>query len=243
MQFIPVLRTKRITMHFREPTIIEAIEIAGMDPARHELGVTRLLGCVVERVECEDPRLKNCLAWTVQERMMAVGHYLAAVADDGPDFSIGDYRFTSYLRVEVDYPAASVEVALSDAPREVHQLIGAEAEAIEAFAESRRDWVFAALAAQVRVPGEIVPDPVERRADYDAWLRQRVEALKGSSESAFVELVAAQIDGQNRLAHLFNIGIGADGFVALPATEGEAGIPPARFLVASCVTPLAKALR
>lgn len=51
--------------------------------------------------------------WTVQGRMLAVCHYLASTAG-GPDFSLGDGRYSDYLDGASDIPTAVASVEIGE---------------------------------------------------------------------------------------------------------------------------------
>ena len=108
MIHIPKFRTRRITATLRELSIGESIKIASIPAHLEEATCTAFLRCAIESATgVEDPA-----NWTVQERIFGIAHYLASSAEDGPDFSLGDGRYSDYLAGASDIPTAvaSVEV-------------------------------------------------------------------------------------------------------------------------------------
>ena len=89
----PPLRMKRFTVRLHELTIGDGITIAGLSPAFPQAEATAFLRAVSEKGgTAPDP-----LDWTVQERTFAICHYIAATAEDGPDFSVGDGHYSDYV--------------------------------------------------------------------------------------------------------------------------------------------------
>ena len=93
MIHFPILRTRRLTVQLRELPIAESIAVASMPPHLYEASCTAFLRGAIETVDgISDPA-----QWTVQERTLAVCHYLACTLEDGPDFAVGNGRFSDYL--------------------------------------------------------------------------------------------------------------------------------------------------
>lgn len=239
----PILRMSRLEVQLRELTMREAIALAAMPPGRHEAAADRLLSHVVASVrgDLPDPR-----AWTVQERMLAVAHYIASTSDGGGNFEIGDGRFLDYLDPAADRVLDEVDVgeACGDSWR-MRQLTGAEALAMETICATRVEWVHADMAARLYAPNEsgaARPDPMARSGDYAVWLQERREVFRDMPESDFEDLFAAYERGRLALHHLFWTGFEDAGHVVLPKTEGGTGteLRPARFPATSCVGRIAR---
>lgn len=242
MQHFPILRVHGLQLQLRELTIAQAVALAAMPPHCEQAGVTAFLRAATQSAAGaagSDP-----LHWTVQQRTLAVAHYLSVVSDDGPDFLIGQARYSDYLDAAADshaQPAILGEVA-GDNWSIVH-LTGAMAESIERLAGEVRDahdgsltarlhWTIGAMAAQLTRTGD-ASAPVEDGAALDTYLQQRMRVFAQYPESDFSQLLELFFAGQERLHHLLRIGFGDEGIVILPReNEKEAGgelLPPARF--------------
>ena len=96
MIYFPELRTRRLTIQLREISILDGVTISAMPTGMEQAETTALLRAALESVsDGSDP-----LEWTIEERTLAVCHYLAATSEEGPDFSVGDYHFTDYVDME-----------------------------------------------------------------------------------------------------------------------------------------------
>lgn len=225
----------------RELSIGDAIALASMPPSQDEAACTALLRRAVESVKGEaDPAL-----WTVQERIMAVCHYLAVTCDDGPDFSVGGGRYSDYLDGAAQGDSDSVLAGeLEGDEWHVCQLTGAMVEAIERVKgeisgiDGRLHWLLGGMAAQLYRPSESIPDATG--GEYDEWLAQRMRVLASFPESDFAKLLLLYQRARSRLHHLFAIEFSSEGIVAVPK-EGAANVdlPPARFPASACLSKLA----
>lgn len=247
MIHIPPLRTRRLTVQLRELTIGESITLAGMPPGRHEAESTAFLRKVIESVTgVDDPA-----TWTVQERMLAVCHYLAATAPDGPDFAVGgEARYSDYLDGANDYPAGDL-VDGGDVGGDfwqVRHLTGAMAESIERMegevdgASGRLHWLVGCMAAQMVIRGEAAIDPSAGEGVFDEFLVSRMRAFLSYPENEFALLLTLFIEARAKLAHLFRVEITDGGLVALAKGGDASSLPPARFPVGSCLSRMAKEL-
>lgn len=245
MIHIPPLRTRRLNVRMHELRIGDAMRLAAISPALHELATTEFLRAVVP-AEAGDVRL-----WSVQERMLAVCHYLSATATDGvPDFAIGGGgHLSDYLDTSRDY-VASVDVGQACGDQWVCvPLTGMAAEAIELQAPSADDrahWLVSMMAAQLlRVDdqGAVLPDdqPPQDDAGLSEWLRHRRAVFCDYPQSDFGALLQLFYVGEAGIRHFFAIDPGHDGIVAT-AKGGGADLPPVRFPVGQCIDPVARGL-
>lgn len=244
----PVLRTRRLTVQLRELSIGESITVANMPAHLNEAGCTAFLRSVVkDSGEFSDP-----LHWTVQERMMAVCHYLASVSDDGPDFSVGNGRFSDYLDgSDHQAPLLPETIKIGDVGGDtwhIRHLTGAMAESIErltgeiAGITGRLHWLLGCMAAQLVRQSESALDPAEGEGAFDQYLAERMRVLSGYPESDFANLMHLYLVEREKLSHLFNIHFADDGLVALPKGGMASGLPPARFPAYSCISRFAQQL-
>lgn len=240
MIHIPVLRTRRLTVQLKELSLGESIALAAMPVQFEEAACTAFLRrAVVSCKGIEDPA-----QWTVQERMLGVCHYLAAVADDGPDFSLGEGRYSDYLDGTADMTPGQVDVGEvgGDAWRMRH-LTGVMAESIERMAgevegvSGRLHWLLGSMAAQMVRAGETPPDPCEGEGIFDEYLVARMRVMAGFPASDFEVLAVRHAQGRDKLHHLFHTEFSSDGLVALPKGGGD--LPPARFPARTCLTRMA----
>jgi hypothetical protein len=251
MLHFPTLRTRRLTVQLRELSIGESISIAGMPSHLEEATTTAFLRKAVESVQgIDDPA-----NWTVQERIMAVCHYLASVSDDGPDFSVGENgKYLDYLDGAIDEPATLENVEICTIGGDVWQinhLTGAMAESIERLCDEididgssrKARWFIGGMAAQLTMKGEDVPKPSGGEGAFDDFLLSRMRVIAAYPESDFAQLMSGYLDGRNKLHHLFRIEFANDGIVVMPTEGGVArGLSPARFPAHNCVSELAKNL-
>ncbi|MGL4446333.1 MAG: hypothetical protein ACRCYV_07250 [Aeromonas sp.] len=243
---IPALRTKRLTVRLRELTIRDAMALAVIPPELQHEAASRFLLAAVEQVEgVADPA-----DWTVQERTLAICHYMAHTLDDGPDFALagGDCHYSDYLLGEVDYPADRVALGtLSGDCWHMRQLTGRLAQAIERLEgevgaiSPFTHWQVGLMAAQL-VPND--DDGIgQSDGDLDAVLLARMQVLLNYPEGDFAQLAALFYQGEQQLAHLLRISHGDDGVIVMPARSNDeevSALPPARFCASACITPLAR---
>lgn len=241
----PVMRTKRLTVQLKELSMLDAIGLASIPQHMGEEATTVFLKAAVAEVKgIEDPA-----QWTVQERTLAVCHYMASTLDDGPDFALaeGASHYSDYLMGDKDYGLEQVEIGEVEGDSwVVRHLTGAMAGAIERLQgevpgiTGRTHWQIGTMAAQM-VPNGDAGDP-GNEGEFDAFLLERMRVIANFPESVFVRLASAFEDANAQLAHLFNMAIDDDGFIALPREDSAAGKPPARFPVGACITELARFL-
>lgn len=247
MLHFPVLRTRRLTVQLRELSIGESISIAAMPAHLEEASCTAFLRRAVESAKgIADPA-----HWTVQERMLMVCHYLAAVSDDGPDFALGEGCYSDYLDGGADISTSIHHVDVGDVGGDtwhVRHMTGAMAESIERTAgevagiSGRLHWLLGGMAAQMVRASETVPDASEGEGAFDEFLVDRMRVMSGFPESDFSVLMSRYATGREKLHHLFGVEFTADGLVALPKGGAARDLPPARFPVRSCISQMARDL-
>lgn len=239
----PVLRTKRLTVRMKELAMIDAIALAAIPDYLNEEATTAFLRASIDSVQgVESPE-----DWTVQERTMAVCHYMASALDDGPDFSLagGEARFSDYLVGDQDYPDDLIDIGDIEGDRwEVRHLTGAMAGSIERLqgelpkVTGDAHWRIGRMAAQLIPNGKAVPTD----GDIDAAMIERMGVIANYPESVFTRLMSAFELSRQALDHLFIVEADEHGLIALPKGGSAAEKPPARFPVSACLTDLAKYL-
>lgn len=242
IHFRPIV-TSRLNVQLRELTMRQALEVAAVPPQQDEAATTVLLRSCIQS---STGRVSDPAQWTVQECMLVRAHYLSAVADDGPNFSVGKGRFLDYLLADMDAVVDSADAgkACGDHWR-AHQLTGAQAEIMERMCQSRNDWLVADMAARLHAEDDEDDRPPDAVADpnaYGEWLAKRRDVILGLSEGEFLDLFGAYQAGLAELRHLFDIGFDAAGHLALPINREDGGdtmLAPARFPARSCVSRLA----
>lgn len=238
------IKTRRMSVRLKELTIGQAIALCKLPAERHELMTTEFLRQAAADAQAPgaayvaDPRL-----WSVQERARLVCHYLAQVADDGPDFEVGDGRLTDYLDFTTDL-ATTERVRHPNLPGwSFGLLLGGHAELLERSCETRGDWLLGAMACQSVRDGDELSDDLLTLNDIDQLteLNRRTEAIKALPESEF-ELLLSAFDGActGELYHFLSIGFDDAGVVF--EARGEAGLAPARFLADSCIGVAARSI-
>lgn len=250
MIFFPTLRTRRLTLQMQELSIGDAIELASMPAGRGEAEITAFLHGAIKAVEKGPTDPKD---WTVQERMMAVAHYLAATTE--ANFSLGQGRFSDYLLGEIEGHTLE-DQSLGEICGDkwtFRQLTGAMAESIERTVGDvdgipvRVHWLVGAMAFQMVNDGENKEDGAGE--PIDDWLLRRMRTFLKLPESSFVELMRAWIIARQKTEHLFRIEYTNEGIVAMPIHENKEGaegqentLPPARFPARACIGDWARAM-
>ena len=244
MIHIPALRSKRITARLQELSILDAIGLASIPDHLPEEATTAFLrAAVAEASGVADPQ-----QWTVQERILAVCHYMASTFDDGPDFSLagGQSRYSDYLLGDQQYSVPEIDIGELEGDQwVVRHLTGARAASIERLQgeipgiSGRTHWQVGAMAAQMVPNGDGGPE--EGDGEIDAFLLQRMRVIAGFPESAFAILLDRYLGACERLQHLFRIGFDDDGLIVLPR-EDAGGLPAARFPAGTCITRLARSM-
>lgn len=243
MIHMPPLRSKRITARLKELSILDAIGLASIPEDMHEEAATAFLrGAVVEASGIADPQ-----HWTVQERILAVCHYMASTYDDGPDFAVADKaKYSDYLLGDQQYSVPEIDIGDIEGDHwSVRHLTGVRAASIERLhgeipgVAGRTHWRIGLMAAQMVPNGDGGPEDGD--GEIDAFLLQRMRVIGGYPESVFARLLDGYTQACAKLQHLFRIDFDDKGLVVLPR-EDAAGLPAARFPAGSCVTALARSM-
>jgi hypothetical protein len=247
LKHFPILRTRRLTVQFQELAIGDAISVASMPEHLTEAECTAFLKFAIKEVTSESPDPAD---WTVQERALGVAHYLASVAEDGPDFSLGQNKYSDFLDGTADISVALKQVPIGnvgDEDWEIRHLTGSMAESIERLMgdveqlSPRLHWVVGAMAAQLVRVAEDEP-ALDTPALYDQWLLHRMQVLMNIAESDFEQLMGAYNAGREKLHHLFAYSFNEDGIVVLTKEGGAEGGSSARFSVSACLSRLARTM-
>lgn len=253
------LTTSRLNVQLRELPIAEAIRVARMPNLAVEAEATVFLrAAIADGGPLPDPEL-----WTVQERNLAVCHYLMCIQPEGQsrDFAVGTLgKFSDYFDGKTDIPAGTaeepVDLGVVDGTHYgLRHLLGYMAEGIERTAplmlpadadddDRRLHWVFGCMAAQLvelSPTADVPQDPGPGLPGaYDDWLMAFITGLQQMPESEFTRLLAAYMQGQEKLRHLFDWEISPYGGVQFkPGKEAAADLPPATFPSRTCLSPTA----
>jgi hypothetical protein len=242
MMHFPILRTRRLTIQLQELSIGESIALASIPTHLEEAAATAFLNkCVGSVKGIQDPA-----HWTVQERMLAICHYLACVSGGSPDFELGDGHYSDYLDGGADINISELTVPVGSVGGDdwsVRHLTGAMAESIERIGgevegiTGRLHWLLGGMAAQMVRVGESAPDGSDEQGDFDEFMTSRMKIIAGYPESDFTDLMERYQSGREKLHHLFRIEFASDGLVALQ--KGGGALPPARFPIRSCLSRMA----
>ena len=243
MIHFPVLRTKRFTLQMREITIAQSIALAKMPAGQAE--TTAFLRYAVESYEGKNP---DPAFWTIQERTLALCHYLAATNESGADFPVGERgRFSDYFDGSFDTEEVRpVEVGeVGGDAWTMFDLTGRDAEIIETLqgelvnasgqpVDGRAFWIIGAMAAQLRRKGEGKKDDLSS-GEYETFLFDRMKVFNAFPTSDFLTLMNMFLKERGKLMHYFDFDFLDDGIVFLPKEAvAEKNLPPARFPVDSC---------
>lgn len=246
---IPPLRTKRLAVRLREMSIGDSIGLCGVPPLKYEAANTEFFNCALieaslpSKLHSADPR-----AWTVQERLFVITHYMACV--NGGSINLGEgVTLDDYFISNADYPMEWAAVgSINGVNHRIKHLTGAEVEAAETLLwllpeRKRFHWLLAGMACQLVPDGETDrPHPIEQHAGYADWLRVRVTALERLPESEFAEMLKAYGRGQAMLTHFFNINFDQHGIVVMPNANAGAEVAPVRFPASACASAFAAEL-
>lgn len=263
MQHFPILTTKRLKAQMRELTIMQSIAVAKYPDANKEASITYMLSCIAP--DAGDP-----LTWTLQERYLALAHYLMCINTKEPDFPIGRGVLSDYLYADKDIDPATINepVLVGDVGGDVWgmgHLYGYMLESIERTQGLTKNaetgepldpmlhWIFGAQACQlVRVEtaedGSFVrvitdqPDPADVGA-FDDWLIAEILTRSQFPDNAFSTMRVFHAVGQSRMLHLFDWAHGIDGrpvFLPHSSKEAAAVLPPATFSPDECISPAAR---
>lgn len=251
--------TSRLQVKMREIAIGDAMAILLMPEDKPQACTTAFLRAVmVDGGPVPDP-----LLWTLQERTLAVCHYLMAINPEQPNFAVGKGVLTDYAQFDQDVPQGTMEhpVELGELEGDhwsLQHLQGYMLESIERLQRAqaiavpgdsaRLHWMFASLGAQLVRAGEEVP-AWSKPGQYDDWLAERTKRLLSLPESAMAQLFAMVIQGRESLHHFFdytfseatpaNANVGGPVFLPFGEKEAAAQLHPATFLPIRAVSNLA----
>lgn len=248
MTHFPIIRTKRLTIKLKELSIGESIAISLLPPEEEQAEITAFLRAAVEsEANGIDP-----LDWTVEERNLAVCSYLAAIDNDGPDFTVGENAHLS------DYVDTSKDIESLNRQKicdfggdtwHIRPLTGRMAESIERLkgefcvngvpAPTQFHWIVGAMAAQLVRENEVILDTYDSDGALDEWLLDRMNVFAAFPERDFSQLYLIYWQGREAQTHLFNVLFSKKGII-FAATEGVDNVPPARFPIDACVTSISK---
>ena len=244
MTYFSVLRTKRFVLQLKELSIGDSISLAKMPAHLEQANCTALLNAIIKTVS----GVENPTAWTAQERMLAVCHYLMCINGDNPNFSVGENAaYFDYFDAEKDFDLANPVVSVGEIGGDnwkMRHLTGGMLETIERLhgeingVKNRFHWLLGCMSAQLIRGSEELIEPSENNDVFDVYLLKRMQVFKAFPESDFLVLMAAFLAGQEKLKHFFDIYIVDSGLAAKPkGAEGK--LPLARFRVASCLSQVA----
>jgi hypothetical protein len=243
MIHFPVLRTNRFTVQIKELSFGDAADIAGILCGSYESESTIFLNKIIDSVS---QGIADPLAWTVQERMLVIAHYISHVSDDGPNFLVsgvdGGGVFSDYVDVSNDYQHDSIEIGeLLGDKWMIRPLTGRMAESIERIKgelkiSQRLHWVVGSMAAQLYR----LSDEIDNKIDKN--LLETMQVLLAFPDSDLCLLMHEYYAANEQLQHLFNIDYTDDGIVALPKKGVDGNLPPARFPVHACISEISKAM-
>lgn len=249
MKHIPILRTRRITVQLKELSIGDSIALASMPAHLEQAECGAFLRYVISEVVHGE---KDPGKWTVPERNLVVAHYLAAMLEDGPDFSLSESsKYSDYLDASADIKPNIAPLHISEVGDDkwtINHLTGDMAETIERLEgeidgiNPQTHWRFGAMAAQLVRKGEEIPE-ISSHGHYDEWLLARMRVFMAFPSTDFEQLMVDFYIGREKLHHLFNYDFGIDGGILIEPKNGGAGdIPPARFPVRAALSELAESM-
>lgn len=231
------LRTPRLQVDMRELRGSEAIALCHLPADMPEAGTTALLNCIAPPPEkLRDGQVADARQWTVQERALAVAHYLSHIL--GSDFEIGEgARYSDFLLPETSWSVpAPIEVCELDGEVwSLQPLLGWHAESIERLVYagelevSKNGWLTGAVAAMAYRASDgplAVSDATD--AEIDKALLSRAGELVGMPEHQMMLLIANVLARLGDLDHIFKLHFLPDGPTFLSTKEVPA-MQSARF--------------
>lgn len=242
------LRTRRLDVLLQELSIGDEIALCHLPELAHEKSLTAFLERAVEVARAPTERhVASPRAWSVGERLLALAHYCTHTREDGPDYAVTDAsRLSDYLDAAADVAAAPVAFSVLGDNWVLRPLIGAAVEVLEGLQgqmelRGREFWIVGSMAAQLLREGEVTPDPVAEFAEYGEWLERRIVTMGAMPSSGFDLLFAHYAEAMQSGGQFFKIWFDEQGVIVLPKEAG-AVVPPARFLVHSCIGTVALSL-
>lgn len=228
------LRTRRLAVSMQELSIGDAIYLCGIPPHMHEAGTTALLHRICSPERHTDKHVTDVRLWTVQERALAVAHYLAHTEGE-PNFQVGERgHFADYL-LDTQEVQADLHIGMVGGDEwYMRPLLGIHAEAIERLMTTgqidgeRAGWWMAAMSVQLRRGVETFSD-TESDAELEDFITSRIAIFRGYPERDFMDLLALFLEGTARLDHHMRIQYVDDGIAFAPVSQEVPGLPPARF--------------
>jgi hypothetical protein len=244
MKYIAPVNTNRISVEMTEIDIDHSEAVCAIPVQFEQRTATEMLKGIIRPIEragaIADPRM-----WSVSERMYVIAAYMSATRDDGPDFPIGNGKFSDYILDGADY-VAEVPFECNGESLIYSPLLGYQAEIIEllieggTFTKTSFSWWKACIAACVRGADE-EPIPYIDDGQYETVLIERIKAVGQLKDSQFSALFDDYLIAAQRGAHLVYAITNVHGVLAAQVSEPDAekGVPelaPARFPALSAVS-------
>lgn len=244
MKYIAPVHTNRISVELTEIPIDASESVCAIPAQFEQRTATEMLKGIIRPIEragaVADPRM-----WSVSERMYVIALYMSATRDDGPDFPIGQGKFSDYILDGTDF-VAEVPFECDDRELIYSPLLGYQAEVIETlieggiYSKTSYSWWKACIAACVRGADE-EPIPYIDDGKYEAVLIERIAAVGRLADTQFAELFDAYQIAAQRGAHMVYAITNVYGVLAAQVSEPDAekGVPelaPARFPALSAVS-------
>ena len=248
------LEINRMTVEMTELTVGQSLSVSHIPSTLYEQQITKMLRyCVTSAIGVDaDP-----INWTVQERYLAISHYLScsyASDDDGDgyNFTIGSGNYFDYLDFSLNAPASNETLNIGELGGDnwnIRHLTGAMAEAIETTCgtvdtSKTVHFLVGSMAAQLFITGEKPPE-FELKKDLYDWMANRIETFLAYPERDFISLLNLFYVYRKQLNHFFDVRDSHNGFVIystkkplLTNDKGEVvtGLVPTRFLAIPCLT-------
>lgn len=245
---IPELRTARFILSVHEMYMIDSIKLTRMPDYLEHKQVSFAIKAMTEQVE---GIVTDIGLWTVQERMLAICHYIAGTQEDGhADFSVDELKFTDYLRADKPFSKQFYDHGVYEGDNwKGYPLLGYMAEEIERLygeienIDGKLHWITGCIACQLVPEGQ----ELERNTEnYSQELLKRMTVISQLAESDFLTLYAMLVKTNQELAHLFELEITDSGLVAVSREidDGKGGstCQYARFPTSSIVSEPARNL-
>lgn len=243
MIHFPALRTRRVCVELSELTLDQAITMCKLPEGRHETAISQFLRfSAAQATAPKDGYITDPRLWTVSERLRLVVQYMMGVADDAPNFSVGNAKLLDYIDFTAEAESLVLDgITVGETDMQMRPLLGLQAEALEILCADRGEWLIGCIAAQI-VPVGSLPNWAEMPdVAVLAWHKERIKEIRNLPESSYERLLHTFMERQGELRQFFNLGVSDDGIVCMPNNPGDE-VPPGRFRSSSCLSQSTRSL-
>ena len=247
MSYFPDFKTKRIDVSLRSLNLNEAITLAEYPVSFYE----KTLSTFLEMVCTANNDNADVRAWSAQERIGILSHYISSTSDS-PDFPVGldGAKFSDYLKTRSSAENSLIEMGEIFGDKwKVRELTGYMTEALEASltiqsVKPRAAWVIGSMAMQMVTDDDLKAEKDKLPSDVFTadYVIDRLSIFVSFSQDQFSILRNHYLVSSHEFNTMFNIAFSKEGVIVMPEIGGDADIAPAVFRVSDAISDLAKSL-